>query len=116
MWVWALRGSRHFEPAAYSVRLHWPHRAELIIVSLGWGHHRTRAFGSKSQSMSNKPSPFTPIQTYNYFAKMSRVEISSVASAMMPIGSLSQMIASASLGKPKLKSPGAFIFSASIIT
>jgi hypothetical protein len=34
MWVWALRGSRHFEPAAYSVRLHWPHRAELIIVSL----------------------------------------------------------------------------------
>jgi len=34
MWVWALRGSRHFEPMSYSVRLHWPHRAELIIVSL----------------------------------------------------------------------------------
>ena len=35
MWVWALRGSRHFEPMSYSVQLHWPYRAELIIVSLG---------------------------------------------------------------------------------
>ena len=32
--TWALRGSRHFEPAAYSVWLQRPHRAELIIVSL----------------------------------------------------------------------------------
>ena len=35
MWVWALRGSRYFEPMSYSVQLHWPHRGELIIVSLG---------------------------------------------------------------------------------
>ena len=35
MWGWALRGSRHFEPMSYSIRLHWPHRGELIIVSLG---------------------------------------------------------------------------------
>jgi hypothetical protein len=35
MWVWALCGSRHFKPMSYSVWLHWPHRAELIIVSLG---------------------------------------------------------------------------------
>ena len=37
MWIWALRGSRHFEPMSYSVRPHWPHRGELIIVSLGGG-------------------------------------------------------------------------------
>ena len=37
MWVWALRGSRHFKPAAYSVQPQLPHRAELIIVSLGGG-------------------------------------------------------------------------------
>ena len=38
MWIWALRGSRHFEPMSYSVWLHWPHRGELIIVSLAaWG-------------------------------------------------------------------------------
>ena len=35
MWVWALRDSRHFEPAAYSVWPQLPHRGELIIVSLG---------------------------------------------------------------------------------
>jgi hypothetical protein len=35
MWIWALRGSRHFEPMSYSVQPHWPHRGELIIVSLG---------------------------------------------------------------------------------
>jgi transposase InsO family protein len=34
MWVWALRGSRHFKPMSYSVWPHWPHRGELIIVSL----------------------------------------------------------------------------------
>jgi hypothetical protein len=34
MWVWALCGSRHFKPMSYSVRLHWPYRGELIIVSL----------------------------------------------------------------------------------
>jgi hypothetical protein len=35
MWVWELRGSRHFKPAAYSVQPQLPHRGELIIVSLG---------------------------------------------------------------------------------
>jgi hypothetical protein len=35
MWVWALRGSRHFEPMSYSVWPQLPHRGELIIVSLG---------------------------------------------------------------------------------
>ena len=34
MWVWALRGSRHFEPMSYSVWPQLPHRGELIIVSL----------------------------------------------------------------------------------
>jgi hypothetical protein len=34
MWVWALRGSRHFEPMSYSVWPQLPHRVELIIVSL----------------------------------------------------------------------------------
>jgi hypothetical protein len=34
MWVWALCGSRHFKPAAYSVQPQLPHRGELIIVSL----------------------------------------------------------------------------------
>ena len=34
MWIWALRGSRHFKPTAYSVQPQLPHRGELIIVSL----------------------------------------------------------------------------------
>ena len=44
MWVWALRGSRHFEPMSYSVQLHWPHRGELIIVSLEWMHYSSVSF------------------------------------------------------------------------
>ena len=43
MWVWALRGSRHFEPMSYSVWPQLPHRGELIIVSLG-SHPSPKSF------------------------------------------------------------------------
>ena len=45
MWVWALRGSRHFKPAAYSVQPQLPHRGELIIVSLGLSEALRKAKG-----------------------------------------------------------------------
>jgi len=44
MWVWALRGSRHFKPAAYSVQPQLPHRGELIIVSLEYDTDRAGGF------------------------------------------------------------------------
>jgi len=44
MWVWVLRGPRHFEPMSYSMWPQRPHRSELISVSLdrGVAHGKVR--------------------------------------------------------------------------
>ena len=76
MWVWALRGSRHFEQTAYSMQLHWPHRGELIIVSLeaanqDKGMHQMRTVPKiRTEQMYRRI-----LQMFSYEDKKSAIEL-----------------------------------------